>query len=263
MSTMSYRTCVERRKTFYDGELCLKTGTLSKRRLFALVLQDDPSLYIIDSKLVKRKDGMPPVNLAPYDNELNLSASVLSQGQLNPGWSRFDLKAYEVVPASKDTKCFKLVSIPAEEEESKASKPREERFYTPNVCSRNVWVKKLLQARNQSFDRDDCNDVPMQEIVDFNNELQALDATSDSRYTDANELSRLQTETRGSIPVMRTSARILGLDSPREEPAKVDAEAANARPQIKVVGEANAPPVTQSEINLRDGLGRSKDQGLS
>ena len=57
------------------------------------------------------------------------------------------------------------------EEEKKPEK--EERFFTRNVCSRNNWVKKLLQAKNTSFELDDCGGVPMEELIALQRDIES------------------------------------------------------------------------------------------
>ena len=49
------------------------------------------------------------------------------------------------------------------DEESKST--REQRFITPNICSRNVWVNKLLHAKNKSFGANDCIRVPVEDMM--------------------------------------------------------------------------------------------------
>ena len=63
------------------------------------------------------------------------------------------------MPSSNQKKDFKLLV----NEENKAQK--EQRFITADLCSRNVWVKKLLQAKNQSFETNELYSVPMEEII--------------------------------------------------------------------------------------------------
>jgi len=49
--TMSYvSNAREPSKTFYEGELRLKTGLTSKTNIFASILKNDPSLYYISMK---------------------------------------------------------------------------------------------------------------------------------------------------------------------------------------------------------------------
>jgi len=35
-------------RTFYEGQLSWKTGKLSKTKVFAVLLKNDPSFYVID-----------------------------------------------------------------------------------------------------------------------------------------------------------------------------------------------------------------------
>jgi len=65
------------------------------------------------------------------------------------------------MPSSGDKKCFKILVNTSEERKAE----KEQRFFVGNVCSRNGWVKKLLQAKNQSFEADDCIGVPMEDII--------------------------------------------------------------------------------------------------
>lgn len=80
---------------------------------------------------------------------------------LLPGWKCFDLTKCQILPSAGDKKVFKLMV--SRQAEGKADK--EERFITANVCSRNVWVKKLLQAKNSSFEMDDCNNVDVNDMI--------------------------------------------------------------------------------------------------
>ena len=53
--------------TFYEGELAWKTGKISKTKIFATILKDDPSLYVIDMKLVPRTpEGLIQDRINPY-----------------------------------------------------------------------------------------------------------------------------------------------------------------------------------------------------
>jgi len=88
-----------------------------------------------------------------------LSGSVSGWGALQPGWQQFRLQECQIMPSASKKQDFKLLV----NEEQKAQK--EQRFIAADLCSRNVWVKKLLQAKNQSFENNDCNSVPMEEII--------------------------------------------------------------------------------------------------
>jgi len=54
---------------------------------------------------------------------------------------------------------FKLIITQAGQSE------KTERFTAANVCSKACWVKKLLQAKNGSFESDDCKGVNMEEML--------------------------------------------------------------------------------------------------
>ena len=122
----------------------MKTGTLSKTKIFATVLKDDSSFYVIDQKLVPRDaNGQIEDRIDPT---------------IGPGWQRFKLEKCQVLPSNSDKKCFKFLIN--RDEENKAEK--EQRFFAANICSRTVWVKKLLQAKNRSFEAGDCDGVPIE-----------------------------------------------------------------------------------------------------
>ena len=72
------------------------------------------------------------------------------------------------MPSSGDKKCFKLLRVRTEEQKVE----KEERFFAGNVCGRNAWVKKLLQAKNASFESNDCLNVPMEEMIALQAELE-------------------------------------------------------------------------------------------
>ena len=63
------------------------------------------------------------------------------------------------MPAEGDKKVFKLIITQVGQPE------KTERFYAANVCSKACWIKKLLQAKNGSFQSNDCQGVPMDEML--------------------------------------------------------------------------------------------------
>ena len=52
----------------------IKTGTLSKMKIFATVMNNDSSLYIIDQKHIKKVNGVIPDRINPYvaDDDMSL-----------------------------------------------------------------------------------------------------------------------------------------------------------------------------------------------
>ena len=67
MSYVTARNTISSQRTFYEGELLLKTGRIQKTKIFATILNHDSSLYIIDQKyLPKTADGMLPDRVDPY-----------------------------------------------------------------------------------------------------------------------------------------------------------------------------------------------------
>ena len=62
-------------RSFYEGELVLKTGSLSKTKIFASVLKNDASLYWIPFKKVPRDEKTKQVQdrIDPYAQELELN----------------------------------------------------------------------------------------------------------------------------------------------------------------------------------------------
>ena len=121
---------------------------------------DDPSFYVIDQKLVPRVDGQIPDRINPYLEE--------DETKLRQGWTKFELQQCNILASSGDKKCFKLMV--SREEEKKGEK--EQRFLAPNVCGRSCWLKKLLQAKNGSFEAYDGFQVPVEEMMAFQNEIQ-------------------------------------------------------------------------------------------
>ena len=89
--------------------------------------------------------------------------------QLRPGWKRIDLKVCQVEPSQGDKKVLKIY-VPKQN----SSRPglEEKRFTAGSVCSRNVWIKKLLQAKNLSFEPNDCEEVTVQELMALQSELE-------------------------------------------------------------------------------------------
>jgi len=80
IATMSYFTArdTETSKTFYEGELSLKTGTLSKTKMFGVLLKGDSTFYVIDSKLLPKVDGQFSDRIDPYSREIGVSRGSVS-----------------------------------------------------------------------------------------------------------------------------------------------------------------------------------------
>ena len=136
LSTFSIASSAARSKTFYEGELTLKTGMFSKTKVFASILKDDASFYVIEQKLLPRINGQIKDRVDPYE-DFKLDSE---EQALAPGWTRFELKDCLVFPTDNDSKAFKLL-VNSRNKERQAVK--EHRFITPNVCARTIWVKKL------------------------------------------------------------------------------------------------------------------------
>ena len=94
MSYVTARQSIASR-TFYEGELTLKTGRISKTKVFASILKNDMSLYIIDIKKVPRTPtGEIQDRIDPYEGrgkDLMFNTTVLGADDLAPGWRRIDL----------------------------------------------------------------------------------------------------------------------------------------------------------------------------
>ena len=73
-------------------------------------------------------------------------------------WQSIDLSKCQIIQSTKDNKVFSLYKDRSVDNKS----PEEIRFYAPNVCSRNIWVKKLHKAKNQDYIADsqvmDCSE---------------------------------------------------------------------------------------------------------
>ena len=157
--------------TFYEGKLSQKTGKISKTKVFGVILKNDASFYVVDQKLLGT-DEPDRVNL--YSTDVASGGSVNGQGVLLPGWTRYPLEKCQVQPSGGDKKCIKVIMSTESTEEQKsgsAGKDIEIRFYCSNVCARSAWIKKLLQAKNMSFEADDCSNVPLEEIMALQKDL--------------------------------------------------------------------------------------------
>lgn len=58
----------------------IKTGTLSKMKIFATIMNNDSSLYIIDQKRIKKVNGLIPDRINPYVADDNMSLAGSSVG---------------------------------------------------------------------------------------------------------------------------------------------------------------------------------------
>ena len=129
-------------------------------------------------KLVPREaDGQIKDRIDPYAVPLNqdgvnppnaVGQNYFSSSGLAPGWIRFELDKCQIQPSQSKKTCFKM--FVNRDEESKSEK--EQRFFGANVCSRTVWVKKLLQAKNRSFEAEDCYNVPVEELITLQNQIE-------------------------------------------------------------------------------------------
>jgi len=61
-------------------------------------------------------------------------------------------------------------------------KAKEVRFFAKDSCSRQIWVKKLIQAKNASFEAEDCGGVPLEQLI-------ALQAELDHAHSDENDFA--------------------------------------------------------------------------
>ena len=133
--------------TLYEGELSWKTGTFSKTKVFATILKQDPSLYVIDLKQLPRVNGEIPDRVNPYEEQkLNIEDQQQMQAQdkiLSPGWTKFDLTNCLIFASDSDNKAFKIL----ENRNAQGLPAKEQRFLAANVCSRTTWVKKLDLAQ--------------------------------------------------------------------------------------------------------------------
>ena len=58
--------------------MSLKTGTISKTKIFATVMNNDPTLYTIDQKYIKKINGMIPDRINPFiidEEKMNFDSS--------------------------------------------------------------------------------------------------------------------------------------------------------------------------------------------
>ena len=93
-------------KTFYEGELTMKTDAwFSKTKVFASILKEDASLYVIDQKLMTRINGEIPDRVDPYED----SKDGTSNSVLAAGWMHFEMKNCLVFPIDNDSKSFKIL----------------------------------------------------------------------------------------------------------------------------------------------------------
>ena len=104
-----------------------------------------------------------PDRLSPYetDNDMSFSNSQIGQLDLATGWKRFDLRKCKIQASQGDKKVFKIIVTEDEKE-------KEQKFIVANVCSRNIWVKKLKRAKDSLFD-DNANDSVRETVFDETN----------------------------------------------------------------------------------------------
>ena len=151
----------------------MKTGSLSKTKIFASILRNDASLYFINFKKVPRdQKGAVMDRVDPYQpqNVYDTYDSVVEQTTgLGKDWKKIDLNKCQIMPSQKDRKVFKLLIDRSDIDKSE----KEQRFIASDICSRAIWVKKLLQAKNRTFDGgDDCQGVPLDDMVDLQKQLE-------------------------------------------------------------------------------------------
>ena len=96
--------------TLYEGELSWKTGTFSKTKVFATILRDDPSFYVIDLKQLPRINGEIPDRVDPYEEQKYTNETEGNEDKiLAPGWTKFDLTNCLIFASDSDNKAFKLL----------------------------------------------------------------------------------------------------------------------------------------------------------
>ena len=190
--TMSYitRDSQVQDRSFYEGEMQMKTGPLSKTKIFASILKNDATLYFIDIKKVPRAENGQIVDRVDpyYYQELKFNQSLISTTGLSKDWQSIDLDKCQIIPSQSDKKCFKFIIDRSEKKKS----PKDQRFITSSICSRNIWVKKLLLAKSRTFDGNFQGVVPLTYVIDEKSEDQrktgndslALGRDSERSYND-------------------------------------------------------------------------------
>lgn len=132
-------------RTFYEGELSWKDGIVFSTKIFATILKNDPSLYVIDLKKLPRVDGQIPDRVDPFEEQQpQFEGTEINEEErrLKPNWVRFELRNSIVFASEGDCKALKLMINRADQ----GLPNKEERFSAANVCSRTIWVKKLRLA---------------------------------------------------------------------------------------------------------------------
>jgi hypothetical protein len=104
-------------------------------------------LYTIDvKKLPKDRPGF----INPFETDLKFNDSIQTIGAVAKDWEVYDLRKCEVSAASSDQKVFKIL-VPPTENGTKKTKKKEERFRCNDMCSRNIWIRKMLVAKTGNF----------------------------------------------------------------------------------------------------------------
>lgn len=102
----------------------MKTGSLSRTKIFASILKDDASLYFISMKKVPRaENGQVVDRIDPYFQELEFNQSIINDTALGKDWQRIDLDKCEIMPSRSDKKAFKFLIDRSGE--NKSPKPKE------------------------------------------------------------------------------------------------------------------------------------------
>ena len=70
-----------------------------------------------------------------------------SIGAVADGWDKIDLRKCEVLQSEGDAKVFKIMVPNPNREPGAKQKDKEERFKTSDMCSRNIWFRKLMLAK--------------------------------------------------------------------------------------------------------------------
>ena len=66
---------------------------------------------------------------------------------LGKDWQCIDLRKCQIITGPKDSAVFILMQDRSDEDKQ----PKEIKLWAPNICQRNLWVRKLQKAKKRDF----------------------------------------------------------------------------------------------------------------
>ena len=125
-------------KTLWEGELEMKSGTLAKKRVLAVLLEDDPHFYMVSQEFyAKSSDSQTDFTATPY-------IPGLRSRRLKPGWYKYSLDADKciIMPSGSNKNFFTLLFHRSDEQQL----DDEMTFSVLNFCQKQAWLRKLRDA---------------------------------------------------------------------------------------------------------------------